>query len=478
MSLPFENSSGEIPASNAPFHTPQTASTHSISRQGKAKMFHPLPAKIYQIVSDQWEISHARAEEYQDVEMANRYRSRAWCLPLPELKTISMTPLPSKSNVGTGIILDDDTTFHSWSPSNGILSTTTNGMVEFICDYANRWHSALPSRDPNKPTPNRHLPGTVPMFAYLPSGFWETMVQGYEHAATELAKKLSREAFWQLRYLFIIIQTDASDDPYSPIGHVAVCAISPEAKTIDYLCSSGDDGLIRGGGAECVESLIALLTEYLGDQPPLAQRFNPCDWKLRTGRSGLQDPGSPDCGLFTVSNIMCLAFGWDLDYSPRGRHEMASRRTRLVADLQFGGFKGYDPDPNADNTHYYPLNDVRPANSLTENFIPILSYPGLMICETLTSGVRGRLPMYYGCPDKEALYEHCGRNRRFYPNFHADEISGPTISFAKFLSWVEMYDAAREKNVSPFPKRYLSNGVNGNRIWIHPTQTGQLGKLW
>ncbi|KAF7868574.1 hypothetical protein EAF04_005105 [Stromatinia cepivora] len=472
---PLIDPCGGLPACNAPFHTPETASTHSISRQGRAQMFHPLPANIDNIVRHEWLERSKRPKENQEATRANS-TTGATEIPVLALETIVTTPLPSESNVGTGTKMSDLGVFFSLTPENGILAETTDGMVEFICDYANRWHSALPSEDIDGVTPNRHLPGTVPMFAFLPSHFEEAMKKGTKHAAAELTKKFSREEFWQLRYLFIIVQSGTELDDQS--GHVAVCAISPEAKTIDYLCSSDDDGLVRSEGAECVETFISLLTEYLGHQAPLAQRFNPCDWRLRTRRSEVQDEGKSDCGMYMISNTMCLAFGWDLSYGRRGEHEMANRRSRLVADLRYGGFRGYNNAENADNTFYYPLNDIKPPNSSSENFIPILQFSGLMIRETLTSDVRRRSSMYFGCPDKKILYEHCVRNARFYPKFDTQGISGPGISFATFLSWVERYDLAREKGVPPFPKPYLADGSNGNRRWIPPNADWPTRKLW
>jgi len=53
----------------------------------------------------------------------------------------------------------------------------------------------------------------------------------------EISKRLGRNQFWKLRYLFIPIK-------FTPVGqstlHAAICAISPEAKTVDYICSDGD----------------------------------------------------------------------------------------------------------------------------------------------------------------------------------------------------------------------------------------------
>lgn len=468
---PLMISGNELPACNAPEHTPKTASIHSISRQGIARMFHPLPKEIQNVVEGQYKESNARLK-------ACGYLLHPAAAPihLSGLETIITTPLPSDSNIGTGTQLNDIAVFFSMNSENGILYPTVNGLTEFICDYANRWHSALPSEDPENITPNRHLPGTSPMFAYLPADFDKAMLKGPKHAAAELAKRFSREEFWQLRYLFAIVKT-GSEHP-GQFGHVSVCVISPESKSIDYLCSIDDDGLMRSQGSQCVESFICLLAEFLGEQAPLAQRFNPCDWKLRTNRSEIQDEYRPDCGMHTISNIMCLAFGWDLSYGPRSKREMELCRVRLVANLLFGGFRGYNPAENADNSFYYPLNDVRPDSSPAANFLPILKFPGLQIQEALSFEVRCRSPVYYGCPDKETLYKHCDRNRRFYPDFDAEKISGPKVSFAKFLSWVEHYDLARARDMAPFPKPYESDGSNGNSKWLPPNATSQYGKLW
>ncbi|TGO58559.1 hypothetical protein BOTNAR_0179g00190 [Botryotinia narcissicola] len=302
------------------------------------------------------------------------------------------------------------------------------------------------------------------MFAYWSTDFHEVMEQGEKHAAAELTKKFSREEFWQLSYFFFLIQTGSEERDL--FGHVAVCAISPEAKTIDYLCSADDDGLIRGRGAQCVEKFLAMLTIYLGDEPPLSQRFKPCDWKLRTGRSELQDDGEPDCGVYTLS------------YGARQGQEMQNGRIRVCSTLHVSGIRGYNPAKGADNTFYYPLNNLSPPDSLIDSFVRILHFPGLMINETLTAEVRRRSPMYYGCPNKETLYAHCDRNKRFYPNFDKIGISGRLITFAKFLSWVERYDLARDRDVAPFPKPYLPNGSNGSKDWIPPSAHWPTPRLW
>ncbi|TGO86894.1 hypothetical protein BPOR_0268g00080 [Botrytis porri] len=433
-------SDDELPARNAPFHDPQITSTHSISHQGRAKMFHPLPGQLIKDCQRQWADSLNRSQKYHEATIANHVPG-ATEIPVPSMKIVARTPRPSESNVGTNTKLNDRDVFFSLAQGNGMLKISVDAMTEFICDYANRWHSALPSSDPSKVTPNRYLPGTFPMFAYWSTYFHEVMEQGPKHAAAELTKRFSREEFWQLRYIFFLIQTGSEERDF--FGHIAVCAISPEAKTIDYLCSADDDGL-----------------------------------KLRTGRSELQDEEEPDCGVYTICNIMCLAFGWELSYGARRGPEIQNSRIRICSTLHVSGFRGFNPAKGADNTFYYPLNNLSPPNSLTDGFVGILNFSGLMINETLTAEVRRRSPMYYGCPDKETLYAHCDRNKRFYPNFDKVGISGRLVSFAKFLSRVERYDLARERDVAPFPKPYLPSGSNGSKDWIPPNAHWPTPRLW
>lgn len=53
----------------------------------------------------------------------------------------------------------------------------------------------------------------------------------------ETERFLSKRQFWKLRYLFVLVN-------FVPQGqedaHVALCAVSPEAKSVDYVCSGGD----------------------------------------------------------------------------------------------------------------------------------------------------------------------------------------------------------------------------------------------
>lgn len=105
--------------------------------------------------------------------------------------------------------------------------------MQYICDYANRWHSTLHNTD-------YRSAGTDPKFYFLPnhhSFHTQLTTLTPEKMAAETEKKLSRRQFWKLRYLFVAIHFVPS---LQEDAHVAFCAVSPEAKTVDYVCSGGD----------------------------------------------------------------------------------------------------------------------------------------------------------------------------------------------------------------------------------------------
>ncbi|TGO58558.1 hypothetical protein BOTNAR_0179g00180 [Botryotinia narcissicola] len=120
------NSDDDLPARNAPFHDPETTSTYSISRQGRAKMFHPFPEQLIKDFQRQW--SDSLTSVSGEIE-----------IPVPSMKKVARTPRPSESNVGTGTKLSDRDVSFSLAPRNGMLKISVDAMTEFICDYANRW---------------------------------------------------------------------------------------------------------------------------------------------------------------------------------------------------------------------------------------------------------------------------------------------------------------------------------------------------
>jgi hypothetical protein len=121
----------------------------------------------------------------------------------------------------------------SLNDKNGTSFDATDIYLQYICDFANQWHSKLSGVDCRSP-------GTDPMFYSLQANFYDRLMSGsHEAFARDFTKltTLTRKQFWKLRYLFIPISFRCNQQPNF---HVALCAISPEAGTVDYLCSGGD----------------------------------------------------------------------------------------------------------------------------------------------------------------------------------------------------------------------------------------------
>lgn len=131
---------------------------------------------------------------------------------------------PVRVDLNQGLkVLDDD---------NGTNAYTTDVYIQFICDFANKWHTKLTGIDCTSP-------GTDPMFYTLDQNFYEDIMadKGKSYASKFPIQHLTRDQFWKLRYLFIPISFCHKPQPFY---HVALCAISPEARTVEYICSGGD----------------------------------------------------------------------------------------------------------------------------------------------------------------------------------------------------------------------------------------------
>lgn len=120
---------------------------------------------------------------------------------------------------------------------HGTPSNCTDAYLELICDFANKWYSKKTGVDCRST-------GTDPKFTCLNSNFRKNFEEyGAEWlAGLETTRYFTRAQFWKLRYLFIPISFVASrhKNKKNVMHHVALCAISPEARTVDYICSAGD----------------------------------------------------------------------------------------------------------------------------------------------------------------------------------------------------------------------------------------------
>jgi hypothetical protein len=215
----------------------------------------------------------------------------------------------------------------------------------------------------------------------------------------------------------------------------------------------------RSDGSKCVAEIFVWLAEFLKDDPK--DGFLPYNWKLRTDYGHEQHQKHKDCGIYTVTHAMALAFGWGIGKNSgafpqdhRRQAKRVARRQRYVADLMHQGFKFYDPDSSNNNIQYYPLLDTIPISSKDEHFTMLPKE----VVDALPSWAVNRRACYVDCPSKMKLRQHCKRNARFYPGWDRPEISGLGVDLKGFKAWVEDMDSRRKRKTQggckalPYPQ--------------------------
>ncbi|KAE9372115.1 hypothetical protein N431DRAFT_466398 [Stipitochalara longipes BDJ] len=416
---------------NAPEHQPSVADDATIITFASDKMFSDpdpiIAGRLNQFVKDLEKVDVRRAwirTEHEGKEVRPA---------LPVYPKFSVTPSPSISNVCTGISINLKQGLQVLNPASGTPTICTQAQLEFVCEYANTWHSALSeSRPVNKPK-----------FFCLSQEFYKDLMSNTpQYVTKKVLKHLSRSQFWKLRYLFIPVKFTPTRQSTL---HAALCALSPEAKTVDYICSNGDTGLLnspQSAGSKCVPPIFAWLADYIGKNR--GGSFFPFDWKLRVNAGRQQSSYRGDCGIYFTTHAMCLAFGYGVGSRtgsfPRDHQaKLMSRRRRYAQDLLHRGFEPFNPAPNAPNWQYYPLLDKKPTASSSEGFVDI----PLDIIEKLPPSIAHRRSCYIACKTKAQLILHCQRNARFYPGFDLLKISESTTALREFIEWVEDMDYKR-----------------------------------
>ncbi len=176
-------------------------------------------------------------------------------------------------------------------------------------------------------------------------------------------------------------------------------------------------------GSKIVPAIFLWLAYFLQDD------FLPFEWQLRNDAGHMQRNLGGDCGVYTVTTAMSLAFGYHLGAFPEGHQARALfRRRTYVQDLMLEGFEFWNKDPNNPNWQYYPLLDTKPTASKNEKFFEL---PKQLIDE-LPHHVAIRKKCYVECPNKSLLKVHCKRNMRFYPGYEAAKVSGPLTTLREF----------------------------------------------
>lgn len=116
--------------------------------------------------------------------------------------------------------------------------------------------------------------------------------------------------------------------PICEQSHWTLAVIRPGQRTVAHIDS------IRGGrGDKAVTDRMLELTQFI-----LEDQFKPEEWKAVNYTAPKQTNGW-DCGVFTITNALCIALGVDPNQAYTAGQLTAQRR-RLAAVLLNGGFKG------------------------------------------------------------------------------------------------------------------------------------------
>lgn len=202
----------------------------------------------------------------------------------------------------------------------------------------------------------------------------------------------------------------------------------------------------RTSGSKSLPTIFNWLAHLLGNNPH--EGFLPYEWKLRTDHGYLQILSRKDCGFYTMTHAMSLAFGWGLNAQKTGgifpkdhQDRMVHRRHRCVYDLMKQGFKFYDPNSENGNESYYPLLDTPPSNDKADGYTNLVEE----VIEALPAWAANRRSCYIGCPTALKLKQHCKRNERYYPGWEKPEVSGENVILETFVAWVEEMDHLRKR---------------------------------
>lgn len=474
---------------NSPEHQLQKLRSCAIAELGRQKIFSRLNDGYYKAISDARDTAIEIQEKRAAINLRNSMIAKEENKEtLPRVPRFPTTPKAGTSNVGRGEVVNAwEATHHLKEPhAGGTAAIAIDASLQWICDYANRWHSAL-SGVP------RHRPNNDPMFYCFQTDFLFQLREDKSEDSHNFLQKFIRpyltpEKFWKLRYLFIPILygwTDWRDG--SQVGHSTMMVISPEAKTMEFLCSNGDTGLAtEWRGARCFEQVFKWLAYFLRSDKRQFQLV-PSEWRMRTtaGESqGYAESRHIECGLFSTTHVQSLAFGYGVIFfkwedDPTIKRFMKNRGFRLSQDLYLAGFSLYKTAPSEDEAEqYYPLLDTPPEDGKdTGNGWTCLVNS---VMDALPPFIRHIKPCYVLCPGKNALRDHCRRNQRFYPGWDHDDISGRKVSFDNFLSWVLEMDWVRlhHKCVGLPKTEPYEKGVEGYQWrWIDPTDE-TVGTLW
>lgn len=163
---------------------------------------------------------------------------------------------------------------------------------------------------------------TTPPCALLPSTFYTNLVNKGPQANVRSAKRMAKiTAENLLEHKTILI-------PVCKGSHWTLAVIFPQLKAVTHM-----DSFRKGPGEENVrQNILAWVKAVLGNS------FKEEEW-VSLSIDAPQQTNGWDCGVFAITNSLCVALGLDpkLSYTEK---ELPAQRHQLAAIILNGGFKG------------------------------------------------------------------------------------------------------------------------------------------
>ena len=155
--------------------------------------------------------------------------------------------------------------------------------------------------------------GTTPPIHAFNSFFFDSLSKKGPSGMTGWARraKIGGTKLLEVDTLFIPINEGHS--------HWTLMVISPSLRTVEYFDS------FHTGGEKHFDHIKSWLACELGNS------FKPNEWTFRDGVGPSQKNGY-DCGVFVVSTVKSIAFGWDPQFAYKSK-DMAAQRWRIAAEI-------------------------------------------------------------------------------------------------------------------------------------------------
>ncbi|KAL2265585.1 hypothetical protein VTJ83DRAFT_6685 [Remersonia thermophila] len=189
----------------------------------------------------------------------------------------------------------------AWLNDNVII-----GSILYIAEYVNTSTGAADQE---------------PKCSALTSYFWPRLMS---HGPSGCGRLLRRAGLRKQNLLDI----DTILIPICEASHWTLAVIRPSRRTVSHL-----DSMRGGRGHESVKRKLLELVRFI-----LEDRFVEDEWSAVDYEAPLQTNGW-DCGVFTITNAICLALGINPRLAYRA-NQLTLQRRRLAAVLLNEGFKG------------------------------------------------------------------------------------------------------------------------------------------